>query len=76
MLCSSVEKVVVCFTKISNLAVTTPLSMNKVRADLLFEGSLYQNTKLSLHNDNKITLSLQNVTSISNELTRLDLSWK
>ena len=33
-----VKKVVVCFTKISNLAVTAHLSVNNVRADLFRKG--------------------------------------
>ena len=38
MLCSSSEKVAVCFNIISNLAVTTRVSVNNVRADLFLKG--------------------------------------
>ena len=37
MLCSSSKKVAVCFTIISNLAVTTHVSVNNVRADLFLK---------------------------------------
>ena len=38
MLCNSSKKVAVCFTRISNLAVITRVSVNQVRADLFLKG--------------------------------------
>ena len=38
MLCSSNKNVAPCFTLISNIAVTTRVSVNNVRADLFLKG--------------------------------------
>ena len=39
MLCSSSKKVAVCHTIISNLAVTTHVSVNNVRVNLILKGN-------------------------------------
>ena len=39
MLCSSSKKVAACHTMISNLAVTTHVSVNNVRVDLILKGN-------------------------------------
>ena len=44
MLCSSSKKVDVCFTIIRNLAVTTHVPVNNVRANLFSEGNIYNRT--------------------------------
>ena len=49
MLCSSSEKVKKCFTTISNLAVTTRISLNNIRADFFLKGIfLYNGTANSV----------------------------
>ena len=70
MLCSSSKKVMVCFTIISNLAVTTHVSVNNVRADLFLKGIFITENEFSLHGDWKITLSLQIFKLLSTELTK------
>ena len=70
-MCSAaqIKKVAVCFTIVSNLAVTTPVSVNNGRADPFLKG-IFMKQWISLHGDWKITLSLQNFKLLSIELTK------
>ena len=47
-LAALVKKVVVCFTIISNLAVTTHISVNNVRADLFLKGIFIMEQRIQL----------------------------
>ena len=58
-------KVVEGFSIISNLAVTTRITINYSRANFFSSESLNQNSVLSLHLDLKITFSLQYGKSLS-----------
>ena len=74
MLCSSSKRVAVCFTMISNLAVTTRVSVNNVRADLFLKGIFITEHPTQFKGDWKISLSLQNFKLFSIELTKRVLS--
>ena len=59
MLCSSSKKVTVCFTILSNLAVTARVSVNNLRVDLFLKGifitELQTQFTRSLENNFKFT---------------------
>ena len=74
MFCSSSKKVVVCFTIISNLAVTTRVSVNNVRADLFLKGIFITEQQTQFTRLLEITLRLHNFKLFYIELTKPVLS--
>ena len=76
MFCSSSKKVLESFTKITRIAATARITINKIRTDLLIKGtvSLNRNSVQSLYGDWKTTLRWQKLKLFRIDLTNLDLN--
>ena len=74
MLCNSSEKVVVFFTIVRNLTVTTQISVNSVRADLFLMGIFITEQRSHFTRWMENNFSLQNFKLFSIELTKHVLS--